>query len=208
MKSIRHHGWMSFVVVVSLGWGGCAETDDDQGAGADPVPASCPDFQAQVGTKHVVTGSNGSLTDHCDDNGDLVEHECVLVSQTLCEGEYCQEIWSQSDEVSSTTVACAGTCSDGVCLGRCPSEGSQVVFEAISMDGSASVRSLETGELMSCQIRDHTFASEAELDPFLTGELTLAFGPGQPLCLPGNPARVYFIDGSGQPVPRWDCFVE
>jgi len=179
---------------------------DDETTPSEPEAASCPDFNPKAGVKHAVSGNNGSFTDHCDENGDLVQYGCALTSQTLCEGEYCTEVWSQSDEVEPTTVACGGTCHDGMCIGRCPSDGSAVEFESVSMDGSASVRSLETARLLACQLTNHTFASEDELPKFLAGPLTVwIVSLGEPLCLPGNPGEMVFHENPSDPMPGWDC---
>ncbi len=93
----------------------CSGDDEES---SDPVAASCPGFYPEADVKHEVTGRHGSFIDHCDNDGNLVEYGCLLTSQTLCEGPYCREIWSQADEVEPTTLDCDGTCHDGVCIDR------------------------------------------------------------------------------------------
>ena len=201
----RGMAWM-LLAFAPLSGLGCSNVDAETVATIDPVPASCPDFTPEAGIKHEVSGRLGTFTDHCDANGDLVEYQCLLVSQTLCEGEYCSEVWSKSDEVEPSLILCGGTCHDGRCVSRCPSNGSQVEFQAISMDGSATVASLETGGLLSCQLSNHTFESEEELEKFMAGALTVDLLGGQDhLCLPGNPDQMTFIDGTTQTMPSWDC---
>jgi hypothetical protein len=66
--------------------------------------------------RHTVSGLNGTFTDICDENGDLVQYYCDIYREWDLNylGGY------QTGDVVSGIMDCDGTCQDGVCTSLCP----------------------------------------------------------------------------------------
>ncbi len=110
------------------------------GGGAGSVAVNCvdPDVGMQ-GTaawtvRATTTGENGSFTDTCDENGNLIEYLCETATcgfdtagavpaagGSSDVGVPCQPITSRF--VISTSVNCAGRCVEGACNWFCASQG-------------------------------------------------------------------------------------
>lgn len=111
------------------------------GAGA----AACTDPDAMdsrgdgTATTGTTTGTNGSFTDSCDADGNLVEYTCELapclstrVAFPGGRGGTGGVALCPTGTVLSRTVDCAGHCKGGACFDWCAEQGDELEFTAVS----------------------------------------------------------------------------
>jgi hypothetical protein len=118
--------------------------DGDESGETGEQPAFCekdgdadnPSFATQPDPEHqhTVTGENGSFTDECDRNGNLLEYVCEVISECVDPpNPICN--YYQSGDAVALMFDCAGTCMDGTCVARCPDFGD--ILEYVAIDGDA-----------------------------------------------------------------------
>lgn len=112
----------------------CSETD-----GGDTPTAF---FSESYDVRGTAVGSNGTFTDECDGNGNLVEYSCGFV----CRNGSC----SPSGRVESERVDCAGECVGGACFQWCARPGDMFFVEGVTPEGYVSMRDEETGSSLLC----------------------------------------------------------
>jgi hypothetical protein len=109
--------------------------------------------------RHTRSGINGTFSDHCDSNGNLIDYEC--------EGALppCNPALNGCDVPLVNTgrviqlpkvVDCLGTCRDGRCDSRCPQQGDVVTFTDRSPDGREILRNDTDGRSYVCSVEQGT----------------------------------------------------
>jgi len=114
-------------------------------------PGAATASTSDVELRQSWTGGNGSYTDHCDANGNLVEYGCD--AQVVCSLPFSHvppDI-ERTGEVVATAVDCNGSCSEGACRSSCPDVGDIVTY--LEVDASAASFLNETkGERYDCAL--------------------------------------------------------
>ena len=64
-------------------------------------------------TRGTIEGANGTFTDECNAEGNLIEYQCAF--ETVCGGMECAPY--PTGQVLPSTIDCNGACQDGVCDG-------------------------------------------------------------------------------------------
>lgn len=89
--------------------------------------------------RRAVSGSNGTYTDHCDGDGNLVEYACESIGRECWDVEESARPPAgaprppapcgprQTGDVTRHTVDCSGHCRNGSCAGRCPNFGDPIL---------------------------------------------------------------------------------
>jgi hypothetical protein len=90
------------------------------------------------------TGDNGTYTDHCDVNGNLVEYRCGSPAVCVGVGDHLPVRSEGTGAVVATEVDCNGSCSEGACRSRCPDFDDVVTY--LDIDGVAASFFDETNE--------------------------------------------------------------
>jgi hypothetical protein len=97
----------------------------ENGAAAGEATTGNPEQRAEV------TGANGTFSDLCAADGNLLEYVCE--AETLCEGDINPACYTfQTGSVVAKTVDCVGSCMDGTCAARCPVTGDHVKYLVIA----------------------------------------------------------------------------
>lgn len=163
--------------------GSSATSSDDSGTTevecevVDPLTDPTPGVLPDPTKRRTVNGANGSFTDECDANGNLVEYVCETVNE--CgpgPNPACNN--AQTGDVVSEMFDCAGTCQDGTCVARCPSEGDEVEYiEVAGVD--VVLENLTDGRRYDCVM---SFDQDSDTydctnDPSV-GDKTAVFGLG------------------------------
>ncbi len=109
----------------------------------DPDGAVQPMSGASVASTTV--GENGSFTDTCDENGNLVEYVCEMAPCTVQRiipatggqgtGGTSACLPMASGQVVPLSIDCAGHCRDGACFGWCASFGDTFTVTAVAANG-------------------------------------------------------------------------
>jgi hypothetical protein len=92
-----------------------------------PSPGSEPNPEQ----RRTVTGENGTLSDECDQNGNLLEYVCEVVTE-CGPGPNPECNNRQTGDVVPQMFDCAGGCVDGTCVARCPEEGDPVGYVEVA----------------------------------------------------------------------------
>ena len=131
---------------VTGGSGGEASADEEgEVFDCESSPGVNVDPEA-VGT---VTGTNGTLTDTCDENGNLLEYECETT--LMCDGVPNPACWNEyPGSVVPREIDCGGECVAGTCARDCPDIGDSVTFQAFETDGAATIE--KDGRLYQCEL--------------------------------------------------------
>jgi hypothetical protein len=130
---------------------------------------------------HTYTGTNGTFTDHCDADGNLIDFQCETISAPCTVAPNCSSALPihTGRVVPSRAVDCSGTCSAGHCDGRCPLQGDQITFRGIDMQGRDVVHNGSDGRTYACELNMDT-ASAANFD-----------------CANVSAGRTGYVDGVG-----------
>lgn len=151
------------ILAVMLGSPACSENDGNQGTPSfwPGVKRTCVDAPVQETDIHQVdpelvttlSGTNGTFTDKCDENGNLIEYMCV--EETRCDPATnpCTGWWT--GEVRPQNFDCQGTCQKGQCDMGCPDINNEI--EILSIDGptSMTLEDLTTGSRYACTTFDN-----------------------------------------------------
>ncbi len=121
---------------------GGASTGGGAGAGGAPITTACLADAGMAPTpdpadRGTVSGTNGSITDVCDSDGNLVEGVCV--TETVCgpgPNPGCDTF--QTGETEEMMFDCSGHCTNGTCPSRCPDFGDTLEFLAVDGSGDAT----------------------------------------------------------------------
>lgn len=136
------------------------------GGGAGGMGCIDPDGNDARGDGSLVRstaeGTNGSFTDSCDEDGNLVEYSCELgpcVSARIAvpyagRGGYPQGgsgglPTCQTGMVVSRTIECGGRCEEGTCFGWCAGQGA--VFEVTDVTAERAAMTKDDYEY-SCEV--------------------------------------------------------
>jgi hypothetical protein len=93
-----------------------------------------------------VTGDNGTFTDHCDEDGNLVEYVC---EETMsCGPDFCEPF--VTGQVIEQAIDCKGTCLSGACDLGCPDEGIEVSIAAVDAAGVTTLNDAASGTNYTC----------------------------------------------------------
>ncbi|RLB53971.1 MAG: hypothetical protein DRI90_20695 [Deltaproteobacteria bacterium] len=83
-----------------------------------------------------------------------------------------------------------------------------VRYEAIQLDGTATVLVVDDGTLLSCERVIGAFTEPELADVLLMVGWDLELGtPVMGLCIEGSPGRMWFSAGPEYSAPTWECFV-
>ncbi|MGH7435119.1 MAG: hypothetical protein ACRENE_05555 [Polyangiaceae bacterium] len=102
---------------------------------------------------HTYLGSNGTVTDSCDPNGNLLEYQCASQQppcrsgQNGCDGPL---VNTGAVVTSPTRIDCLGTCQQGRCDGRCPQQGDHVTVVQEQAGGSSVIHNDSDGRMYTC----------------------------------------------------------
>jgi len=141
--------------------GGGASTNAGSGpTGAVPVactagatlPASYR-RSSKSDVREATTGENGTLTDSCDTDGNLLQTFCDGASESVGDGsDPGATVYRANGKVVTETVDCGGRCVDGVCPDSCPKQGDSLRYASVSSDGSATLDDETSGWSYDCQL--------------------------------------------------------
>jgi hypothetical protein len=124
-------------------------TGDGGEPSVDCTSSATPQSTANVVIRRRLHGTNGDFEDQCDSNGMLTKYSCELMGPCQPQAP-CTQV--PTGKVIAQTIDCGGTCVSGECNPRCPTLGENLVYEGISADGSATLRSGTTGRTYTCQL--------------------------------------------------------
>jgi hypothetical protein len=122
------------------------------------------------------TGVKGAFTDSCDEDGNLVEHSCEVVTAPpeVCSGAptdtraapapFCRVM---TGEVLATTVPCDGGCSEGTCYAWCPDFQDQLTFAEVDA-GRVVLENEAEGHRFACKTTQQAELVDCEA-PSLAG---------------------------------------
>ncbi len=133
--------------------------------------------QEGYGVKHTYVASNGTFSDNCDENGNLLDYKCV--AETKCgpgPNPACNNL--DTGEVASTTVDCAGTCMNGRCDSRCPQQGDHLTFLETQPDGSAVIHNDTDGRAYSCTLQTDSPADSFDCKTVGAGQTGIVLSLG------------------------------
>jgi hypothetical protein len=100
----------------------------------------------------VVTGSNGTLSDACDIDGNLVAAACEIVEDyEPVDDRQFTRIWRQTGAVISIPIDCGGRCVEGRCPSSCPNTGDAVRISKLTED-RVDLKSCKDGFAYDCAI--------------------------------------------------------
>jgi hypothetical protein len=147
--------------------GGSAGVSGAGQGGSGGVFMDCNDPDATGGrgdgstTKSTTVGTNGSFTDACDADGNLVEHVCEVgpcVSARVvpfggnggfAQGGSAGGAMCPTGSVVSRVIDCGGLCEEATCFGWCAEQGSE--FEITGISGS-NVLMAKGSHQYSCEV--------------------------------------------------------
>jgi hypothetical protein len=152
------------------------------GVGGAATDCSDPDATGGRGDgstkKSTTVGTNGSFTDACDADGNLVEHVCEIgpcISARVVPfgggGGFAQggsaggNAMCPTGDVVSRTIDCGGRCTEGTCFGWCAEQGSE--FEITGMSGMTALMA-KGSDQYSCEVVFQGDGFDC-LDPDLVG---------------------------------------
>jgi hypothetical protein len=102
---------------------------------------------------HTYDAGNGTFTDHCDANGNLIGYECETKlpscspGQNGCDGPL---VFTGQVVPLPNVVDCGGTCLDGRCDGRCAQQGDQVTLMGEDTAGDVLLHNDSDGRMYAC----------------------------------------------------------
>ena len=211
----------------SAGSGGSGGSGSGSGGGAgmyrgtrgQPNPPVCTDsdglelYPEQVlGT---TVGLTETVTDYCDDDGNLVQHHCewlplpttdcapCVPGCAYCDGE-CPPCGVQTGGVLESPFDCGGDCHDGVCLSWCPTQGHELRIE-IGADSILRVENETVPGVYACTPIDDGSAEGIcqNLDGYV-GERVYGYTGTCYGQAPASLRLVWMLDNEGP----YECFVE
>jgi hypothetical protein len=179
------------------GGGGGAGGSSGAGAGGSGGDASCtnPDsgtFAVEYETRGTTVGQNGSFSDECDADGDLVEYGCEVDSSTCMFPNPSPGCYRVTGRVAPAMIDCGGTCEAGACASLCAHTGDEFTYESIDRTtGAATLRNLNREAVYVCELTWDRTTDEFDCtaDPSV-GDTTavVAFGAATTFCLSGEPS--------------------
>jgi hypothetical protein len=130
-------------------------------------------------TRGTATGVKGAFTDECNDEGNLVEYSCevVTVAPPMCSGTptasgaaapipLCRII---TGEVLATTIPCEGGCTEGTCYAWCPDFQDQLTYAEVE-SGHVVLENKAEGHRFECVTTDQADLADCEA-PALVGTI-------------------------------------
>lgn len=99
-----------------------------------------------VSKSHTIEGTNGSFTNVCDDQGNLVNYGC----ERACETPGCSPV--QTGKVIPWNLDCSGHCVNATCDDRCPVTGQKVEFGEKDSSGNVLVQNLGDARSYICSL--------------------------------------------------------
>ncbi len=112
--------------------------------------AGAPTVGPSPEVNHTFVGSNGTFTDECDANGNLLTYRCESKNPCTGPNAWCPEVNTGVVVSPPTWVDCVGGCEQGRCNARCPQQGDHVTFIAVQPAGSTVVRDDSNGRTYAC----------------------------------------------------------
>jgi hypothetical protein len=118
---------------------------------------SAPSPYGAYQTRSVTQGVNGSFTDSCDENGNLVEYMCEQTGCGFPQGSNTGTaivlpcLPAQSGKVVPIAVDCGGRCDKGACLQWCPSYGDSITVGSVS-GGQVVIKDAERAAVYTCTV--------------------------------------------------------
>lgn len=100
-----------------------------------------PDIENQV------DGTNGTFTDVCTSDGNLVDYSCQIIDKA-----HGPPYFVYSGAVVASFYDCGGACKAGACISRCPEMGQALSFETSVTNGTVFVRNQDEGRRYECVI--------------------------------------------------------
>jgi hypothetical protein len=166
-----------------------------EGTRFDPNPSVCTD--GDQGESHpervkaTTEGLEASLTDRCDDDNNLIDHQCEILPSTdcaPCQGE-CPSCVEHTGRVMEVPFDCNGGCLDGVCVNWCPDQGDSLTVVHDAVAGALHVDNLTKAGSYTCTPHAdgeaHCFDLDGYLPDAVYGFSTSCYGSGtQVLLLP------------------------
>ncbi len=113
--------------------------------GAAPDPSTktlAPDARQSF------SGTNGTFTDSCDENGDLTAYECEFEQVPDGDGTFPKG----TGAVAQTTIPCDGACVGGTCVGACAQPGDKMQIVSSDDSGNATLEDEATHWSYACQV--------------------------------------------------------
>lgn len=134
------------------GSGGLAGTAGTGGTlGTGGIAGTCSDPDGPDPTVRATTvGANGTFTDSCDTNGNLIEYTCEMICNCCPNPD--PSCFVQTGNVVPQTFDCVGTCVEGACVSRCPHDGDALQFSSGDPSGNAQIKNLSDGSSYSCKL--------------------------------------------------------
>ena len=186
------------------GAGGVAATGGSSGTGASGGLAGVggtggnsvctnPDlgtYATEYETQSTAIGQNGSFTDACDAQGNLIEYICEVDSSGCTYPNppiNCQRI---TGNVTPVIVNCSGTCNAGACSSYCTHPNDVLAYQSVDRATGATTLSNPTRDAVYvCElIWDRETADyDCAANPVIGGTAAaVSFGNATLLCLPGE----------------------
>jgi hypothetical protein len=132
-------------------------TTSDGAAPVPPTPASCtPDAgldwsEPDPAKPRIVAGTNGTFTDTCDGQGNLVKYLCT--SRSICgfgPNPDCDQV--ETGKADPKTIDCAGLCVGGGCASGCPVSGDELTVTANDADGGVRFTNKRDQRHYACEL--------------------------------------------------------
>ena len=173
--------------------GGAGSSSGGAGGSGGVAPCTNPDsgtFATEYETRGTTVGNNGSFSDECDADGNLVEYGCEVDSSTCMFPNPSPNCYRITGRVVPAMVDCGGTCEGGVCASLCAHTGDEFSYESIDrMTGAATLVNLNREAVYVCDLTNDRATDEYDCtaDPNV-GDTTavVAFGAATTFCLPGE----------------------
>jgi hypothetical protein len=180
---------------VDSGGSGGAGGSSGAGAGGSGGDASCtnPDsgtFATEYESRGSTVGQNGSFTDECDADGNLIEYGCEVDSSTCMFPNPSPGCYRVTGQVAPAMIDCGGTCEAGACASLCAHTGDEFTYESINRTtGAATLRNLNREAVYDCELTWDRTTDEFDCmaEPNVGDTTTIvAFGAATTFCLPGE----------------------
>ena len=141
------------------GQAGSGNAGNDGGM-AQATPIVCPEGTLAGGStqslapdvRQTFSGTNGTFIDACDENGDLTAYECEVEYESVGGDQDLGTILTGTGAVTQTTIACAGTCVDGTCVGVCEQQGDEMQIVSADDSGNATLEDERTHWTYDCEV--------------------------------------------------------
>jgi hypothetical protein len=151
---------------------GLQGTDGPSGDGSTPIQVTC-EADATSSERHddpnvmqSVTGTNGTFSDTCDAQGDLVQYVCEV--ETVCgpgPNPACET--KLTGKVVEENVDCNGGCAGGACDGRCPAYGQQLTYLSVDADGNVTLENSVDQRKYDCVLLVEGTSYDCKRAPFV-----------------------------------------